>query len=94
MVPLSPSHRFPSAKMLARLSVALLLVCAALQHTTASTTPPPHHPESYSESLTLSPFPDGKVLSTFNFSLSGTWDPEGVTLASNTVCASSPLSTS
>ncbi|GAA5864421.1 hypothetical protein JCM8547_005814 [Rhodosporidiobolus lusitaniae] len=41
--------------------------------------------ESYAESVRLTPFADGKVLSRFNFTLSGPWEPEGVALGSNTV---------
>ncbi|GAA5821755.1 hypothetical protein JCM11251_001007 [Rhodosporidiobolus azoricus] len=39
--------------------------------------------ETYRESLRLTPFPDGKVLSEFNFTLDGHWNPEGVAVGDN-----------
>ncbi|BGP42695.1 Subunit of the glycosylphosphatidylinositol transamidase complex-like protein [Rhodotorula kratochvilovae] len=42
-------------------------------------------PESYGESLRLTPFPDGKVLSEFRFHLDGPWQEDGVDVARNIV---------
>ncbi|GAA5900976.1 hypothetical protein JCM6882_005993 [Rhodosporidiobolus microsporus] len=41
--------------------------------------------ETYREALRLTPFPDGKVLSQFNFTLEGHWDPEGSAVGDNSV---------
>ncbi|GAA6056617.1 hypothetical protein JCM3770_006358 [Rhodotorula araucariae] len=42
-------------------------------------------PDSYRESLRLTPFADGKVLSEFHFRLDGPWQEEGVDVAENAV---------
>ncbi|GAA5912177.1 GPI-anchor transamidase subunit GPI16 [Sporobolomyces salmoneus] len=41
--------------------------------------------ESYTESLVLTPFPDGKLHSDFRFDLSGPWTYEAPNLSSNTI---------
>ncbi|GAA5928411.1 hypothetical protein JCM3775_000604 [Rhodotorula graminis] len=70
--------------MLARPLAALVLLCAATARALAAPTSPPQ-PESYRESLRLTSFPDGKVLSDFTFTLDGPWHERGNEVALNTV---------
>ncbi|GAA6008005.1 hypothetical protein JCM10207_006995 [Rhodosporidiobolus poonsookiae] len=51
----------------------------------AASSLPPHPPETFTESLRLTPFADGKVLSQFNFTLRGEWQPQGETVGTNAV---------
>ncbi|GAA6038309.1 hypothetical protein JCM8097_003937 [Rhodosporidiobolus ruineniae] len=69
--------------MLARLP--LLLVLLAWASVAAAQAPSSSPAEQYRESLRLTPLPDGKVLSAFNFSLTGPCEPEGSALGDNTV---------
>jgi hypothetical protein len=78
--------------MLLPFTTTLLLFCSTIPTLATALNPLQSLPEAYDESLTLTPFPSAKVLSAFNFSLSGSWDPEGVTVGSNAIGASSPLS--
>jgi len=59
----------------------LLLSIGCLILPFASTTPTDG--EQYSESLLLTPFPDGKLHSEFRFELSGPWTEEAPLLDSN-----------
>ncbi|GAA5829411.1 hypothetical protein JCM3766R1_001089 [Sporobolomyces carnicolor] len=45
----------------------------------------PRRSETYSESLLLTPFPDGKLHSDFRFDLTGPWTEEAPTLGSNAI---------
>ncbi|GAA5996044.1 GPI-anchor transamidase subunit GPI16 [Rhodotorula paludigena] len=68
--------------MVSRALAALALVWSAAQAALAGS-PGPANQEQYRESLRLTPFPDGKVLSEFAFDLAGPWLEEGQTVAEN-----------
>lgn len=73
--------------MLAQPLAALLLLCAASARALAVPAAPPPT-ESYREVLRLTPFPDGKVLSDFTFTLDGPWHEDGSDVTQNAVGAS------
>lgn len=77
-----------SLTMLARPLAALVLLCAATARALVAPAGPPPL-ESYRESLRLTPFPDGKVLSDFAFTLDGPWLEAGTDVSCNAVGAPS-----
>lgn len=65
--------------LVGRLPLSLLGLLAALIPSSYATQ------ESYSESLRLTPFADGKVHSSFSFEMNGSWIDEGELLGLNAV---------
>ncbi|GAA5947718.1 hypothetical protein JCM10213_002089 [Rhodosporidiobolus nylandii] len=71
--------------MLSRLSTSLVLLCRLLGASIAASSATPDAQEAYRESLRLTPFADGKVLSQFNFTLAGPWEAEGEAVGANSI---------
>ncbi|TNY17502.1 GPI transamidase component PIG-T [Rhodotorula diobovata] len=63
---------------------ALVLLCTAVAGVLATPVTQPEA-ESYRESLRVTPFPDGKVLSEFRFTLDGPWQEMDIDVSSNAV---------
>lgn len=76
--------RFHHPTMRSRRPISLaLLVFGSILATIAFGSP--RRSETYSESLLLTPFPDGKLHSDFRFDLTGPWTEEAPTLGSNAI---------